>query len=190
MARIGWDLDGVEYDFAASVRRTIKHFEVVLPNYTETEVEPNNWNFYRDWGMTDGEFVDLCHKGADAGIIFAGPRRPNGKESMDRLRAAGHTIHIVTDRAFGSHPDVSEKITKQFLQEHGYEYDSLTFSADKTVVETDYFIEDKLENYDALDEIGVGVYLINRPWNHSKNDVRRRVNWHREFENAVLRSVD
>jgi 5'(3')-deoxyribonucleotidase len=156
----------------------------------ETENEPSNWHFYRDWGMNDEEFVDLCNRGADAGIVFAGPRRPNGKESMDRLRAAGHTIHIITDRSFGSHPNVSEKLTLAFLEQHGYEYDSLTFSADKTVVETDFFIEDKLQNYDALEETGCVPYLINRPWNHEKNDVRRRINWHREFENAVMRSVD
>lgn len=188
MARVGWDLDGVEYDFAASVRRAIKHFELEW-ECGESENEPASWYFYRDWGMSDAEFVDLCNKGADAGIIFAGDRRPNGKESMDRLRAAGHEIHIITDRSFGSHPNVSEKITLEFLEQHGYEYDSLTFSADKTVVPVDYFIEDKLENYDALDAAGVKVYLINRPWNLQKNDSRRRVNWHREFENAVLREA-
>lgn len=185
MARVGWDLDGVEYDFAESVRRTIKHFGL---DYPLCEGEPSSWYFYRPWGLSDSEFVDICHRGADAGIIFAGDRRPGGLEAMARVRAAGHSIHIITDRSFGSHPSVSEKATRLFLEEHGYEYDSLTFSADKTVVPVDYFIEDKLQNYDALEAVGTEVYLINRPWN-IKRDSRRRVNTVEEFAQAIL-SVD
>lgn len=175
--RIGWDLDGVEYDFAESVRRAVQYFGMDLPL---CEGEPDDWYFYRAWGLSDSDFVDLCNRGADAGIIFAGNRRPGGREAMARVRAAGHSIHIITDRAFGSHPSISEKTTRLFLEEHGYEYDSLTFSADKTVVPTDYFIEDKIGNYDALDSVGTRVFLINRPWN-MLSDNRRRVNSLDEF---------
>lgn len=182
MARVGWDLDGVEYDFAESVRRAAKHFGMDLEFCYG---EPDDWYFYRPWGLSDKEFVELCHRGADAGIIFAGERRPNGLEAINRLRDAGHEIHIITDRSFGSHPSVSEKLTRLFLEEHGYQYDSLTFSADKTVVPTDFFIEDKIQNYDALDAVGCQVYLINRPWN-LEDDNRRRVNFHVEFVQKVL----
>lgn len=183
MARVGWDLDGVEYDFAESVRRTVKHFGMDS-KFRLCEGEPASWYFYRGWGMSDKEFVDLCHKGADAGLIFSGPRRNGGLEAMRRVRNAGHEVHIVTDRSFGSHPAVSEKITRLFLEEHGYEYDSLTFSADKTIVRTDFFIEDKLQNYDALDAVGTDVYLVNRPWN-LEADNRRRVNDLSEFADIV-----
>lgn len=182
--RVGWDLDGVEYDFAESVRRTVKHFGM---DYPLCEGEPDSWYFYHAWGMDDGTFLDTCHRGADAGIIFAGDRRPGGLEAMARVRAVGHTVHIVTDRSFGSHPSVSEKTTRLFLEKHGYEYDSLTFSRDKTVVKTDVFIEDKLENYDALEAVGTKAYLINRPWN-LKNDNRRRVNTIEEFADIVCSS--
>jgi len=184
MARVGWDLDGVEYDFAESVRRTVRHFKMDLEL---CQGEPTDWYFYRAWGMTDAEFIDLCHRGADEGIIFAGERRPNGLENINRLRDAGHSIHIVTDRAFGAHPHVSKEITRIFLEQHEYKYDSLTFSSDKTVVPTDYFIEDKISNYDDLDAVGTKVYLINRPWN-IQDDNRRRVNWHRQFADKVLSS--
>lgn len=182
--RVGWDLDGVEYDFAESVRRTVKHFGLDL---SLCEGEPSDWYFYRPWGLSDKEFVDLCHRGADAGIIFAGPRRPDGLEAIRRVRNAGHSVHIVTDRSFGSHPSVSEKNTRVWLETHGYEYDSLTFSADKTVVPTDCFIEDKLQNYDALEAVGVKAYLINRPWN-LQDDNRRRVNTIDEFADIVCSS--
>lgn len=182
--RVGWDLDGVEYDFAESVRRAVKHFGMDS-ELRLCEGEPDDWYFYRAWGLSDMEFVDLCHRGADAGIIFSGPARPGGLDAIRRIRNAGHSVHIVTDRSFGVSPSVSEKITKDWLESHGYEYDSLTFSADKTVVPTDFFIEDKIANYDALDAVGTEVYLINRPWNVQK-DSRRRVDTVAEFSSRIL----
>ncbi len=182
MARVGWDLDGVEYDFAESVRRTVKHFKMDLPL---CKGEPDDWYFYRAWGLSDAEFVDLCHRGADAGIIFSGPKRANGGRAIRRVRNAGHTVHIITDRSFGVSPDVSEQITKDWLDWHEYEYDTLTFSPDKTVVPTDFFIEDKIQNYDALDAVGTRVYLVNRPWNNVF-DARRRVNSVDKFAEIVI----
>lgn len=184
MARVGWDLDGVEYDFAESVRRAVKHFGMDK-ELRLCKGEPDDWYFYRAWGLTDQEFVELCHRGADAGIIFAGPRRTGGGSAIRRVRSAGHSVHIVTDRSFGLSPEVSQEITKEWLTQHKYEYDSLTFSADKTVVPTDYFIEDKLQNYDALDQVGTEVYLINRPWN-AQQDTRRRVDNLNEFADTIL----
>lgn len=184
--RIGWDLDGVEHAFERGYFDAIHALGYaqkypcleVFPDYKVTE-----WNWYKKFGMTTAEFVDIANQGADHGIIFTGYRIGNGRDVMKKLRAAGHTIHIVTDRRFGSHPEVSEKLTYSFLEEFEYEYDSLTFSADKTCVPTDYFIEDKLENYDALDAVGTKSYLINRAWNQVPGDSRRRVDTVEEFGN-------
>lgn len=183
--RIGWDLDGVEHAFERGYFDAIHALGLaekfpcleVFPDYAVTE-----WNWFYKFGMTLEDFLDVANRGADHGIIFTGYRIGNGRDLMKKLRAAGHTIHIVTDRSFGSTPDVSKKLTTNFLEHYGYEYDSLTFSRDKTVVPTDYFIDDKLENYDALDKVGTKVYLLNRKWNE-QNDTRRRVDSVEEFAN-------
>lgn len=184
MSRVGWDLDGVEYDFAESVRRAVKHFGMDK-ELRLCKGEPDDWYFYRAWGLSDQEFVDLCHRGADAGIIFSGPTRANGGSAIRRVRNAGHSVHIITDRSFGLSPMVSQEITVEWLKQHGYEYDSLTFSADKTIVPTDFFIEDKVANYDALDAVGTQVYLVNRPWNLQADD-RRRVDSVCKFADIVV----
>lgn len=187
--RIGWDLDGVEHSFERGVYDTIKALglEEKFP-YLETFPEHDVccWYWYRHMNMTDQEFLDLCHKGADMGTIFTGHQIEGGREQMKRLKDAGHSIHIVTDRSFGSNPEVSQKLTRQFLEDFGYEFDTLTFSRDKTVVPTDYFIDDKIENYDALDAVGTKVYLINRRWNVRPGRERRRVNTIEEFVDIVL----
>lgn len=169
MARIGIDLDGVCYDFAASLReyciQACLRFKHECPDATR-------WEFYEDWGFSLDEFLIACHRGVEAGVIFThGDPYPNVREAFDRLRAAGHTIHIITDRSFGRE-GASEAATRGWLDRHGLRFDSLHFTADKTIVKVDAMVDDKLANYDALDAAGVNVWLHKRPWN--KDGVSRR----------------
>ena len=159
--RVGFDLDGVLYDFANSLRRYVATLGMTVPD-TETQV----WNFFKDeWGWTTEEFLKHCNDGADAGFVFCGPTRPNAVEAVKAVKDLGHEVHIITDRQFGKTPSVSEDNTRNWLLEHGIKYDSLTFSADKTCVDTDIFVEDKPENFDALWMAGTPTWLVNRPWN-------------------------
>lgn len=179
------DLDGVLFDFAASLRR---YLHSVDPDGTDANVprtEPLNWEFWAEWGMSFQEWLDACHAGVNAGFVFQGDARPLAAESVRVIKNAGHEVHIITDRTFGNTPYESEYATRVWLDEHKIPHDSLTFSPDKTSVSTDKFVEDKLENYDALVAVGVDAYLINRPWNaappHSGIPKRKRINSVAEF---------
>lgn len=178
--RVGIDLDGVLFDFAASVRRYLESegsqgFANIPPG------EPEHWHFYEDWGLSLDDFIGICHDGVDAGFVFSGPARPLAAESVRLIKDEGHEVHVITDRQFGSTPEASHRATVQWLDQHGIPYDSLTFSADKTCVETHMFIEDKLENYSALCKSGVSAYLVNRPWNMPKKASQYRVDSIAEF---------
>lgn len=172
--RVGIDLDGVVYDFADSLREYLLH--AGLRDAADMP-EPLRWEFYEDWGYSVEEFLDHCHAGVDAGFVFRHGRPfPGVLEAFQRIRAAGHTIHIVTDRSFGTVAGGSQAATSEWLQAHGLFYDSLTFTADKTIVCVDTMVDDKLANYDALKAVGVAVYLLTRPWNKtSEPDERHRV---------------
>lgn len=183
--RVGVDLDGVCYDFADSLRLYLSESGLDL-NYNVSLGEVDKWHFYRDWGMTDEEFVQHCHDGVDAEWIFAvGIPRDNASDAVNFMRAFGNTVHIVTDRSFGKVPENSQRNTKLWLDVWGFGYDTLDFSADKTSVETDVFIEDKLENYDALEAAGVDVYLVDRPWNQDDSRCRKRVRSIQQFATLV-----
>lgn len=162
--KVGFDLDGVVYDFGASVKRYLASIGKPV-EFQENRAEPHTWNFFESWGMTPEDFVQVCHDGADAGFIFCGPTRPNAVAAMNDVWNAGHEVIIITDRKFGKTPAVSEKNTYDWLDMHGFAYDSVTFSADKTCVPTDIFVEDKKENFLALWEAGIPCWLITRPWN-------------------------
>lgn len=183
--RVGLDLDGVLFNFGQSVK---EYLEATSRGYL-WKSGPNPkpyWDWYKDWKWTTPEFLELCHKGADAGYIFRGNVRDNAVAAVWELKAAGHELIIITDRSFGTTPEVSHNATKEWWKEYGFpDYDEIHFSPDKTIVPTDIFVEDKLENYDALTKAGTIAYLINRPWNDAPGDVRRRIDDIIEFPEKV-----
>lgn len=122
----------------------------------------------------------------DAGYIFSGDVRPNAVEAVNRVADLGHEIVIITDRFFGADPKASHVATEIWLAEHGIPYHELHFTPNKLYVPTDTFVEDKLENYDALVAGGVKAYLINRAWNAVEGgDARERINDVSEYADAI-----
>lgn len=183
---IGYDLDGVGYGWWQSLagfihRRTGRQLD--------TMQAPKTWNFpMNEWGLTLKEFLDHFHAGVDARYIFrVGEPLPGFVEGINRLHDAGHRIHLVTDRATMGSPGVAEYSTRAWLTEYAVKYTSLTFSADKTSVHTDTFIEDKPENYLALRAAGVDAFLRDHPYNaHVDTPPGRRVPTAAEYADALL----
>jgi putative intracellular protease/amidase len=178
--RVGFDLDGCNINFQDGCNI-----------HLETEGHPFRfregvWNFFEEHGWTTTEFVMFCNRAADAGVLFNTDPYPGAPEAFERIARLGHELIIITDRSFGSTPAVSERITTEWLARHGYEYDELIFSADKTVVPTDVFVEDKLQNYDALVAAGTDCYLIDRPWNQVPGgDARKRIKDMSEYADII-----
>ena len=112
------------------------------------------------------------------------------QEALTTLAVAGHELHIVTARDFGSAPGASERATLRWLEEYGIPYTSLTISHDKTSIPTDIFVEDYLPNYEKLRAAGTTAYLVNREWNAPYNDGRNRVADIREFARVVLATAE
>ena len=183
--RVGNDLDGVGHVFGDTVHNWLIHTGRGHLWKSGPTPEPY-WDFFKDWGWTGKQFVEECNAAADAGILFNGPIREGYAEGIGAIAAMGHEIIIHTDRPFGSSPEVSEKITVDWLRKHEIEYDELWFGADKTTSDCDVFIEDKLENYDALVAAGIKTFLLNRPWNKVEGgDARNRIDSYDEYVAAI-----
>lgn len=168
---IGMDLDGVNYNFAASLRRYLRTI-----GHPHEMPDPLIWDFFGDpgWGnLTPAEFVSHAHDGVNAGIVFRSMDWfPYANEAWEIIRGLGHTIDVATDRTFGN-PGQSQRNTIDALAEKGLEYDTITFTADKTSINPDMMLEDKAENFLALEAAGVDAWLVTRPWNqHVKTDKR------------------
>lgn len=170
--RIGVDLDGPCANFVESLARYLRS----RGRAATVESWQQHYCGYRGWGLTDDEFLGWCHRAADDGELFTNiDPEPGVVPALERLRDAGHTIHIVTARNFGS-VGASEAATMSWLARHRVPLHSLTFSSDKTVVPTDVFIEDNLGNYDALEGAGCEPWLVTLPHNPDADGrTRRRV---------------
>lgn len=183
--RVGFDIDGIGFNFGDSCKRYLDHIGLGHLWKSGPNPEPY-WDFFKDWGWDSKQFVEFCNAGADAGFIFGGPVREGYAEALKAVAEMGHHIIVATDRPFGSTPEVSEKLTVDWFAQHGMEYDELWFTADKTLPDCQFFIEDKLENYDALVDAGVKAFLLNRAWNKVEGgDARNRIEHISEYVDAI-----
>jgi FMN phosphatase YigB (HAD superfamily) len=183
--KVGFDLDGVWYRFTKQIHLWMNQSAGMS---LDLEAEAHSWTWFEDW-QTRAQFLQVMHDAVDAKHLFwqGEMYEPQIPQNLRDLRNAGHTIHIVTHR-FSGNKECPKQATKYWIGNNDLIFDTLTFSADKASVETDFFIEDNLDNYDALDAAGVQVYLINRLYN-LRNDTRRRVNSVDQFTKIVLESA-
>jgi len=183
MARIGFDVDGVIFPFADLFT------DFVNDNSEFNFPYPQTWRFFEEWGKDAGwfatwhaEFVNF--NGYTSGPLIGG----NGTRlALRDLRDAGHEIILVTARK--ANPGQDENIKAQtifWLDGEGIPYDELHFSSDKTSVQTDYFIEDRVENFEhILENSDTDAYLLDQPWNRNFED------WHDNFRvGSVLEYVN
>jgi len=173
--RVGFDSDGVLDNFGEGVRETLEVLNLGHL-WKSGPTKKSFWNWYEDWGWTYEQFKQVVDYGVDAGIIFSGHWRGGAVEAVNRVKAMGHEVIILTDRAFGSDPLNSQRNTIKAFNDSGMEIDEIHFTADKTSVPVDTMVEDKLSNYDALVDAGVPTWLIERAWNEVEGgDARRRI---------------
>lgn len=161
MSRVGIDLDGVCFDFNENLRfwlETIKGYKL--------KYGPSvRWEFYEDWGLTLDEFLRECNRAADAGHLFRhGPVINDAKAQLQRLRDAGHTIVLITDRSFGSN-NVSQENTRQWLFDTELPWDEIHFTANKAEVDVDFHIDDRFKNVVEMAQTGIDAWLLSAPWN-------------------------
>lgn len=184
---IGVDIDGVLYPFVAALRTHIAN-RTNVP--LERLGEPTEWDFAEQWGMTSSELAAWMHDGVETGdLLLAGGTYPGAAEALRRLRQAGHRIHLITNRGWlaPSNPGKAEDRTRNWLAANDMEYETLTFSPDKTSVRTDVFIEDRPKNFLALRQAGVDAYLRDHPFNaDTPVPAGRRVRSMTEFADRVL----
>ena len=160
---VGVDLDGVVYAFKEAF---VGYLQEQGYSHCTLEAATSTWYFFEGWGMTLDEYLQHFHAGVDAGYIFTKGEPEEGTvEATHKLHENGHKVHIVTDRSMGTRKGESARATVKWLAEHGFYFDSITFTADKTSVPTQVFIDDKVENYIALWNAGTTCYLLDRPWN-------------------------
>lgn len=178
--RVGVDIDDVLTPWADTAHSICESAGIT------NGAKITRWEFWKDYGCEPGLVWDLLDQATVNGGLYDTPPYPGAIEQLQRLADAGCTIHLVTARGFMANGPLIRRLTCDWLETWPFPHDSLTFSKDKRVVPTDFFIDDSLKNYDQLAETGTRVYLLNRSHNQVGPDNRRRVDTLEEFVNEVL----
>ncbi|UFU04411.1 hypothetical protein LQF12_07510 [Ruania suaedae] len=180
---VGVDIDDVLYDWSGQA-----HQLTVQAGLAGSVQAVTSWAPHQEYGCTAEQWWSVIEGCIHDGRLFGAPPIDGALEALDRLRSAGHHIHLVTARGSGGFSPYEAAVQEQthaWVSRHGVPHDELTFTADKALVRTDYFVDDSAENVVAIRRTGSRVYLMDRPWN-AHLDHPDRVQHVREFAAAVL----
>lgn len=181
--KIGIDLDGVCYPFEEAIRY---HLLTATGIAGEHMPAPTQWHFYEEWGLTVEEFNRHCHDAANLNNLFLEHNPyPGVADALQTIHAVGHTIHVITARDYGL-PGVAQQQTVQWLRRHGIPFDTITFSRDKTVVRTDWYIDDNTNNVIDVHATGANAVIMDQPWNRDAPPHHPRVSSMTEYADMIM----
>jgi hypothetical protein len=178
--RIGIDIDDVLYPWYVTAHGICERAGIT------NGVTPSSWRAYEDYGCTDEAWYAALAAATLTGELYEAAPLEDAAVQLQRLRDAGHTVHLVTARGFMQHGDLIKAWTIRWILDHEVPHDSLTFSRDKTLVRTDAFLDDAPHNYDELLAAGVAVWLLHAPHNVGQRRDRLCVASLREFVDIQL----
>lgn len=188
------DVDGVMYDFVGELARVASiHLRKDISCFPPAEV----WNFFSDqWGISFDTYKELVDVGvAKYGLIRYGDEFKDSSRGVATLLECGVKVHIATDLGKDGDENGHRRARLAWLEDIGVDLDEVlvTFTPDKAQVARVYLdqgydvfaLEDKAENYAALEEAGALCYLLDQKWNHFVAGARR-VNSVLEFAQLVV----
>lgn len=159
MAAVGVDVDDVLYAWFDAAHRLSEAAGITRG------VAPTSWNPWEDYGCTIEQWHAVLAVGAETGELYRDDPMPDAITSLQALKDAGHAVHLVTARGLLANGHLIREHTVRWLHDHQVPHDTLTFSKDKSIVRTDYFIDDNAGNIHAVVKAGSHGMLIDRPWN-------------------------
>ncbi|SEE15681.1 5' nucleotidase, NT5C type [Ruania alba] len=183
---VGVDIDDVLYDWSGRAH------ELSLAAGIAGDRPPaqiTSWTPYVEYGCSADSWHAVIHRGVQDGTLYSADPLPGAGAALQALVDAGHQVQLITARGCGDFAGLTSELVRQqtraWVDRHALAHHGLTFSADKTVVRTDVFVDDNADNVARLCAAGTRGYLMDRPWNAHVTHVDR-VRHIDEFVRAVL----
>jgi hypothetical protein len=173
---IMYDYDDIVVEMVPALHR--KAHELGLHDNSVPHL--STWAGHEQYGCEEDEWWGVFDHLMAEGWYYNTPAAQGIKEGMERLKAAGHRIHILTARGFMNHADEIRKATYKNIEHLELPVDTITFNRNKVqgMIEAlggwtrlqprpqfDFAIDDGAHNYEHLDDAGVRVYLLELPHN-------------------------
>lgn len=175
-----FDVDDVIFPTMMSIHELARQ-----AGYHDNDVDPS-WSGWEAYRIPEQAYWDLWSDFALSGGYVNTEPIQEAVEDMRRLYFEGHRIHLVTARGFMNHAIAIRDWTRQWIEEFGIPWHSLTFARDKVAAQVplgraflpdfhaveaffDYGIDDSPRNVDSLRAAGVDCYLLDHV--HNKDHV-------------------
>lgn len=185
--KIGVDIDGViTTDFSMTIDMLNEHFGT---NFHPNEINDYYFeNFYESKGFSKDEARSLLDEAFHnseflnkSAIIL--PMLTTLKK-LSGMSSDPSGVTIITAR-----PEVTKASTKQYIDNHGISYHSIVHTADKRSYCREhnirYMIEDSPRHANECANIGVGVFLIDYPYNRDVKATGKNGIWRIEHPSEI-----
>lgn len=163
-----WDQDGVLADWTGGFNPFCER---------PCEEEWQSWSHYKSWGWDTPTFLTKLDEFGTAGHFGRLKPLPDGVAGFQMLDRIGGVRQVVVtdkpnDRAFHD--------ARAWLTDFNLFPEAIVRSADKTIVlayadpgDVVYAIDDRVENVQALIDVGINAYLRDQPWNRHVDHLPR-----------------
>lgn len=184
-----WDIDDVLHPFSQLAHEACVRAGIV-PDGMEN---PWVWAPFEIYGCTDQQWFDaLAAATMERQLHWSHPSFAV-LDAFVRLDKIGAEQHFITARGFMDNPQEIRNITIEWVDHFfGGFYKTLTFTKDKGAKALElgvtHAIDDHLQNYADLVQVGVETYLMDMPWNQNAVGVRR-VKSVTEFVDAIEKGL-
>jgi len=185
--RIGLDIDNVITDFD---KKLLEEFYKEDKNKRNSGIVNQKGNWIRDFfDWTDEEYYEFHTKNMEEFAKVFEPRE-NAKYYMDKLLEDGHSLYLISHRAY---PDYTYpyEVTEKWLEDNDINYTRLilseTTNKSKECKEynIDIMFDDVQLNCHKLQESGVNCYLMGTRYNVNNRDGLKVVNSWKELYEVV-----
>jgi uncharacterized HAD superfamily protein len=158
---VGIDIDGILANSVAATLAKINEAKNTQLTYQDWD----SWGPHDNFGMTQYELMAWMDI-AWSDFYFMDFEEPKTTISdLTALQEAGHKIHIVTYRSFGSHSDVMS-----CLHSKNVPYDAVSMCTREFASKLEFPIDVLIDDHPRMPEAAImfpakKVYWIRRPWN-------------------------
>ena len=139
----------------------------------DLKLDPKDWTHYWHLDEIMAEYVKDpkeyvgSHFWKD-GFLRGLPVYLSAIPAMKRIAGLAKEVHIVTMRNTERNPTCKEQ-TRLWLDHYGFVYDKIAYTAQKAMYcrqnNIKYIIEDSPEHARECASVGIGVFLVNKPYN-------------------------
>ncbi len=181
MARIGFDIDGVAYNFVYALRDEICR-ETGVPKEELPDAE--TWNFFKDqWKFTTKQYHEFVINGVKNNKIFwRGDTYEKCKEVVDYMyHVRGDEITFITARTYPGIENLCRYATEYWLNEVAnlpyHHLEVIGHDGTKEGRQFDVLFDDAPHHIENAIIAGENAILFDQPWNRHMTYAERVHGW-------------